>query len=210
MDQAIRNFLRQLEESGRSHDQGESEHSRRYLNLEPETAEAMILLLKIARVRHLLEIGTSNGYSTIWIASALGPHGGRITSIERDPQKQHLARENLSRTGLLPFVDLLLGDATEIAASLSGPFDCVFFDADRISAPQQLDLLLPKLSSPALLLADNALSHPGEIAGYLARIEQLDQTSHTVLTIGKGLSVACREVTKPPRLSNPPGIENKS
>jgi predicted O-methyltransferase YrrM len=165
--------------------------------LELETAEAMILLLKIARVRHLLEIGTSNGYSTIWIASALAPYGGRITSIEKNPQKHHLAHENLSRTGLLPFVDLLLGDATEIVASLSGPFDCVFFDADRISAPQQLDLLLPKLSSPALLLADNALSHPGEIAGYLARIEQLDQTSHAVLKIGKGLSVACREAMKP-------------
>src|SRR5271156_194440 len=114
MEQAIRNFLRQLEELGRSHDQGESQHSRRYLNLEAETAEAMILLLKIARVRHLLEIGTSNGYSAIWIASALAPYGGRMTSIEKDPEKHHLAHENLSYTGLLPFVHLLLGDATEI------------------------------------------------------------------------------------------------
>src|SRR5271156_4057604 len=131
MEQAIRNFLRDLQESGRSHDQDESQHSERYLNLEPETAEAMMLLLRIARVRHLLEIGTSNGYSTIWIASTLAPYGGRVTSIEKVPQKHHLAHENLSRTGLLRSVDLLLGDATEIVASLSGPFDCVFFDADR-------------------------------------------------------------------------------
>ncbi len=154
----------------------------------------MILLLRIARVRRLLEIGTSNGYSTIWIASALASYGGRVTSIEKSPQKHTQAHENLSRTGLLPFADLLIGDATEIVASLEGPFDCVFFDADRISAPQQLDLLLPKLSSPALLLADNALSHPAEIADYLARIERLDYTSHSVLKIGKGLSVAYREV----------------
>lgn len=73
MEQAIRTFLRQLEESGKWHDQNEPQHSKRYLNLEPETAEAMLLLLKIAGVRHLLEIGTSNGYSTIWIASALAP-----------------------------------------------------------------------------------------------------------------------------------------
>ena len=197
MEQSIRNILRQIEESGRSHDQGEPQHSRRYLNLEAETAQAMILVLKIAKVRNLLEIGTSNGYSAIWIASALAPYGGRMTSIEKDLQKHHLAHENLSRAGLLPYVNLLLGDATEIIASLSGPFDCIFFDADRISAPRQLDLLLPKLSSSALLLADNALSHPGEIAGYLERIELLDQTSHAVLKIGKGLSIAYREAVKP-------------
>jgi predicted O-methyltransferase YrrM len=193
LQRATGDFLRQLEESGGSHDQGESQHSRRFLNLERETAEAIVVLLKIAGVRNLLEIGTSNGYSTIWIASAISPYGGRMTSIEKNPEKHYLAQENLSRTGLLPFVQLLLGDATEIVTSLPGPFDCVFFDADRISAPEQLDMLLPKLASPALLLADNALSHPDEIAGYLARIEQLDQTSHVVLKIGKGLSVAWRE-----------------
>jgi predicted O-methyltransferase YrrM len=196
VEQATRNFLRHLEESGRAHDQGESQHARRYLNLEPETAEAVILLLKIARVRNLPEVGTSNGYSAIWIASALAPSGGRMTSIERDPEKHRQARENLTHTGLLPFVDLLLGDATEIVRSIDGTFDCVFFDADRISAPQQLDLLLPKLSSRALLLADNVLSHPAEIAAYLARIEQLDHTSHAVLKIGKGLSVAYRDTAE--------------
>ena len=56
-------------------------------------------------------------------------------------------------------------------ARLPGPFDCVFFDADRVSAPKQLELLLPKLALPALLLADNATSHPDQIAGYLARVE---------------------------------------
>jgi predicted O-methyltransferase YrrM len=193
MEPTVRNFLRQLEKSGKTHDQSEPQHSQRFLNLEPDTAEAIILLLEIAGIRNVLEIGTSNGYSTIWIASALAPHGGRITSIERNPQKHQQAHENLAQTGLLPVADLLLGDATERIASLSGPFDCIFFDADRISAPQQLDLLLPKLSTPALLLADNALSHPDESAGYLARIEQLDQTSHAVLNIGKGLSVAYRK-----------------
>lgn len=193
MEQSIRSFLRQLENSGQLHDQSEPQHSQRFLNLEPDTAQAVIMLLEIAGIRNVLEIGTSNGYSTIWIASALAPYGGRITSIEKNEQKHHQAYGNLARTGLLPFADLLLGDATQLIASLSGPFDCIFFDADRISAPQQLDLLLPKLSSPALLLADNALSHPDEIAGYLARVEQLDQTSHAILNIGKGLSVAYRK-----------------
>jgi predicted O-methyltransferase YrrM len=99
----------------------------------------------------------------------------------------------MTRLGLSQFVDLRLGDATEIVASLTGPFDCVFYDADRVSAPRQLHLLLPKLSPRALLLADNALSHPEQISGYLASIARLDRTVHMVLNVGKGLSVAFRD-----------------
>ena len=152
MNQDIRDFLRRLEEAGRLNDQAEPEHSKRFLNLEPETAEALVLLLRIAGVRRLLEIGTSNGYSTIWIAATLGAVGGRIVSIERNADKHRQAQENLANAGLSQHVDLRLGDATELVALLPGPFDCVFFDADRVSAPQQLNLLLPKLSPRALLL----------------------------------------------------------
>ena len=66
--------------------------------------------------------------------------------------------------------------------------------ADRISAPQQLDLLLPKLSPRALILADNALSHPDQIAAYLTKVRHLEHTTHSVLSVGKGLSVAWREL----------------
>jgi len=80
----------------------------------------------------------------------------------------------LGRTELLP------GSAREVVADVNGPIDVVFFDADRVSAPEQLALLLPRLSVNALLLADNALSHPEEIAGYLAGIRQLSDFEHTM------------------------------
>jgi predicted O-methyltransferase YrrM len=186
----IYRLLKRLEEEGLEHDSTESEHSRKFLNLEPPTAEVVAMLLRIACVRNLLEIGTSNGYSTIWLASTIGPRGGRVTSIDRDAGKHAMARENLAAVDLLRYVDLVQGDATEIAARLPGPFDCVFFDADRVSAPKQLDILLPKLSLPALLLADNATSHSDQIAGYLVRVEAIEGISHTIIPVGKGLSVA--------------------
>lgn len=65
------------------------------------------------------------------------------------------------------------GDATEVVGELEGPFDGVFFDADRVSAPSQLAILLPKLEADVILLADNALSHPLEIAGYREAVENL-------------------------------------
>ncbi len=73
------------------------------------------------------------------------------------------------------------------------PFDAVFFDADRISAPAQLQLLLPKLAQRAVILADNALSHPEEIAPYLEAVGGLKDFHHSIIPVGKGLSVAIRQ-----------------
>ena len=190
MKPEIRNFLRQLEEHSRTHDAREPEHARKLLNLEPETAELVSILARSSRARRVLEIGTSNGYSAIWLAASVGPEGGYIISIDRSREKQKLAYDNLLAAGLLQFVDLRAGDATEVIKTLPGPFDFVFFDADRTSAPGQLALLLPKLAPQALILADNASSHPEEIAGYLTMIKGLQQIQHVLIPVGKGLSVA--------------------
>jgi predicted O-methyltransferase YrrM len=221
------------------------EHSRKLLNLEPGTAQLLSILLRSSGSSRVLEIGTSNGYSTIWLAWSLsqnlsaarmagaggdgvassgavsgvagdGARAGSIISIERKPEKHTLARENLRRAGFAGQpdvrmdlragakadvradgsadvrVDLLLGDATEVIRELPGPFDFVFFDADRFSAPVQLRLLLPKLATRAFVLHDNALSHPQEIAAYLAMMEGLPEFQHTIVPVGKGLSVAYR------------------
>ncbi|CAA9448131.1 MAG: hypothetical protein AVDCRST_MAG28-1081 [uncultured Rubrobacteraceae bacterium] len=190
-------LLDELEEWGRANDAQRPERSGKVLNLESETAGLIGLLIRSGRRSRLLEIGTSNGYSTIWLAWAASAAslGGRVTSIERNPEKQAMADENLRRAGLRDVVDLVLGDATEVVASLPGPFDFVFFDADRVSAAEQLSLLVPKLNPDVMLLADNVLSHPAEISGYLAAVQSLLNVDHLVIPIGKGLSVAYRDAS---------------
>ena len=79
--------------------------------------------------------------------------------------------------------------ATEIIRNLTGQFDCVLFDADRVSAPAQVDLLLPKLTRPGLLLADSALSHPEEIAAYLGKVQEIPGAQTNIVPVGKGFSV---------------------
>lgn len=192
MDPALARLLEELSAAGVAHDAAEGEHGRRRLNLEPETAQLVAFLVRSGRRTRILEIGTSNGYSTIWLAWAARAVGGTVTSIERDAGRQAEAAENLRRAGVLDAVRLLHGDATEAVAGLEGPFDCVFFDADRVSAPDQLRLLLPMLTPDALLLADNVLSHPDQIAGYLAALEALPDFERVVVPVGKGLSVAHR------------------
>jgi predicted O-methyltransferase YrrM len=193
MEASLRRLLTELEEAGRRHDAQEQDHSRKMLNLEPETAQLLSILVRSSRRTRLLEIGTSNGYSTIWLAWATRPLGGHVTSIEREAHKLALADGNLRQAGLREVVDLIPGDATQVVATLAGPFDCVFFDADRTSAPSQLALLVPHLTAEVFLLADNALSHPQEIAAYLAAVEALPQFEHLVIPVGKGLSLAYRQ-----------------
>ena len=123
-------FLRDLEVFGIANDQRETDRSKKMLNLERDTAELVSILIRSSKARKILEIGTSNGFSTIWLAKAAGPDC-EIVSIDRDPAKSAMARENLTRAGLLDRVDLRIGEATSIVAELEGPFDLVFFDGDR-------------------------------------------------------------------------------
>ena len=187
-------YLRQLEEEGLAHDAAQPEHHNKRLNLESPTARLLQMLILAGRRRRVLEIGTSNGFSALWIADALRrlPGAEPLVTLERDPDRAAQARKNLARTGLDSWVSVQVGDATAIVAQLPGPFDAVFFDADRISAPAQLERLLPKLESDVLLLADNALSHPAEIAGYLRSVSSLPGFVCTIVPVGKGLHVAHR------------------
>jgi predicted O-methyltransferase YrrM len=169
-------LLQQLEQEGRAHDVAQSEHSRKRLNLETPTARLLQLLILAGGRRRVLEIGTSNGFSALWIADALRciPGATPLTTIERDPGRAAEAGQNLSD------------------AEIKGRFDAVFFDADRVSAPEQLSLLLPMLEADILLMADNALSHPEEIAPYIDAVNRLPGFLSMVVPIGKGLHIAHR------------------
>lgn len=190
MDPILRGILAELELFGNQNDAAHDDRSKKMLNLEPDTAQLMSILVRTSGCKRMLEIGTSNGYSTIWLAWSASLTGGQVISIEMNPDKQAMADTNLKRAGLRDKVDLRLGNATEIVAQLKGTFDFVFFDADRLSAPDQLKLLLPKLESGALVLADNVLSHPDQIADYLSAITAPADFDHMVIPVGKGLSVA--------------------
>jgi predicted O-methyltransferase YrrM len=191
------NVLRDVAAFGQSNDARETDRARRMLNLERNTAELIQILVLCSGRKHILEIGTSNGYSAIWLGATLRgiPGAQRLLTIERDPDKAQQARLNIASAGLSETITVQEGSATEMVKTLPGPFDCVFFDADRISAPEQLHILLPKLERDVLLLADNVLSHPEEVAGYLKEFEHLPEFVTTTATVGKGLHIAYRRLT---------------
>ena len=194
LDLVTEKILHQLEQEGAIADAKDGDKKLKLLNLERPTAELIYFLTLGFQRKRILEVGTSHGYSSLWLAQALlqVPESQALLTIERELEKVEKAQQNFVQAGVSKKIKILQGDATEIIANLPGPFDCVFFDADRLSAPRQLHLLLPKLEQNVLLLADNALSHPEEIAGYLSEFEKLPEFKTTVVPVGKGLHMAYR------------------
>src|SRR5581483_8803554 len=129
MEAHLTTLLEQIEKHGRENDARETDHKKKMLNLEPDTARLVYILVRGARAKRVLEIGTSNGYSTIWLASAVAPEGGKVTTIDLSAEKQAMARENLQRAGLLDSVEMILGKVGTVVRELVGPFDVVFVDA---------------------------------------------------------------------------------
>src|SRR6267154_553297 len=104
-----------------------------------------------------LEIGTSTGHSTIWLAWAMSKTNGKVTTIELDEKRHHQAIKNLTEAGLMSYVDARLGNAHEIVKELSGPFDFVFSDADKNWYKQYFLDVTPKLKTGGCYTAHNVI-----------------------------------------------------
>lgn len=193
MNEALTQRLAEMEAQGRAHDAAQTERSRRMLNLEPDTARLLSILVQSGRKTRGLEVGTSNGYSTLWLADALRRTGGSLVSIDISAEKHALADENLRRASLRDYVTLRTGDAIGVLAGLTDAYDFVFLDAGRRQYPALLPLILPRLLPGGLLLADNVQSHPSEIADYLAAIAANPDFVSVTAGVGKGLSIAYKQ-----------------
>jgi predicted O-methyltransferase YrrM len=125
-------------------------------SVSPAQGMFLHLLARASGARSILEIGTLGGYSTIWLARALPP-GGRLVTLEADPEHARVARANVARAGLGGAVEVVLGRALDTLPSLEGPFDLVFLDADKEHNPEYLHRAL-ELSRPGtLIVADNVV-----------------------------------------------------
>ncbi len=190
MDSALTALLDELARFGDDNDARETERARRMLNITPETGRLLWILVRSARATRILEVGTSNGYSTIWLADAARATGGRVTTLELNPAKVKLARENLARAGLADRVEVLEGRAVDSLGTLPGPLDFVFLDADRGNYLTYLELVVPRLVPGGLLVADNVSSHAQELHDYLARVKSHPALFSVTVPVGKGEEIS--------------------
>jgi caffeoyl-CoA O-methyltransferase len=118
------------------------------------------LLVFAAQATNVLEIGTFTGYSSIAMAAGL-PEGGSIVSLEVDPHHATVARGNIAAAGLESRISVIQGPALASLADLTGPYDLVFIDADKVSYDAYFEAVLPKLAPHGLIVADNTLQAGG-------------------------------------------------
>ena len=192
MEVPLRALLEELAELGRRNDARETERARRLLNITPGTGQLLAVLVRATRARRILEIGTSNGYSTIWLAWAARDTGGHVTTIERAADKAAMARANLERAGLADRVALREGVALDVLAGLAGPYDLIFLDADRPNYLAYLDLLLPLLRPGGLLVTDNVVSHAHELQEFLPRLQSHPGLETVTVPLGNGQALTVK------------------
>ena len=113
------------------------------------------ILTEAVNAKQVVEIGTSNGYSALWICLGLNATGGRLITHEIDPEHAALAKTNFRRAGVEQMVTVVLGDAHQTVARLHEPIDLLFIDADKPGYLDYLNQLLPKVRPGGLILADN-------------------------------------------------------
>jgi predicted O-methyltransferase YrrM len=146
-----------------------SNQRRGMMNIPVEDGRLLRLLTETMDAQHVVEIGTSNGYSGIWICLALRATGGKLTTYEIDAGRAALARENFKRAGVESMVTLVEGDAHEEVTELEGPIDLLFLDADKRGYVDYLKKLSPQVRPGGLILGHNMV-RPEPDPAYLEAI----------------------------------------
>ena len=166
---------------------------RGMMNVPLEDGRLLRLLTEAVNAKHVVEIGTSNGYSGIWFCLALRKTGGKLTTYEINAGRAALARENFRRAGVDKIVTLIEGDAHEEVTKLKEPVDIVFLDADKTGYVDYLNKVLPLVRPGGLIIAHNmnpSMADPAYITAVTtdARLETLFLHMHSA-----GIGVTLRK-----------------
>jgi predicted O-methyltransferase YrrM len=194
MDDGRRALLAELRVDGLAHDAAQEDRLLRRRNLEPGTAELLALVVRMVGARRVIEIGASNGYSTIWLADAVADTGGQVIGVDTAATDE--AGENLTRAGLVDRAELVRGDGGAYLAGLADEsVDLLFLDAERTEYtgwwPHPVRVLRPG----GVLAIDNVLApSPDELTEFLEWVGVDDRLVGTTVAVGKGLHLAWRRI----------------
>ena len=163
------------------------------LNITRDTGEFLSVLVHATHALRVLEIGTSNGYSTLWLAMAAKAIKGQVTTIELFDFKLSLAAKNFERSGLDKVIRQVHGNAgTFLKETAESSFDLIFLDSERSEYPGWWPNIRRALRKGGLLVVDNALSHATEMAPFIALVATDPQFTVCTVPVGNGEFLATR------------------
>ena len=173
------NLLRNFAEQKRS--------IHRLWNIDTETAEYLFKFVIKKAPKDILEVGTSNGYSTFWLATAGQFSDAHIETIEVDEARFLLSKANLQD---IPNLTQHFGLAEEIIPQLKNSYDLVFLDAGKVGYIKYIKLLLPLLAENAVVIADNVISHQKTVQEYLDFLNSNHHFANSLIKLGSGLMIS--------------------
>ena len=183
----------ELERFGEANDTVNTERPRRMLNITRDTGELLSVLVRAMPARRVLEIGTSNGYSTLWLAEVARAIGGQVTTVELSAFKIGLASENFARSGLSSFITSIHDDAGRVLErSEADAYDLIFLDSERPEYPGWWPDLPRVLRPGGLLVVDNATSHPEQMAPFVALVKADAGFTTSLVPVGNGEFLAVK------------------
>lgn len=177
-------LLKQLEEMKRY-----SEVRDNIFAIPAEEGRFLHMLVLMMKPDRILELGTSSGYSTIWLGSAAATYGGLVETVENDKQKIKLALSNFAKADLFDTITLHHADASEFVTSCEATLNMVFMDTVKSDYLHQFEQFFPKLAKGGVVLADNAVDLADQMRDYLAYVKNLNGAMSVTVPIGNGVEM---------------------
>jgi predicted O-methyltransferase YrrM len=159
--------------------------SQRTRNIDKASGKFLYLLTISLRARTVFEVGSSNGVSTIWIASGLIGTQGRVVGTEVLPDRAEEANINLAEAGLSQYAAVLTGDARETIQTVQHPIDFVFIDAEKNDYSDHFLAVFDKVRPAGVIVADNVVSH--DCSAYQSMLRARDDVETVTLPLERGL-----------------------
>ena len=181
-------FMQELYEKFHRHDLKQADRLHRYRNIEPESGRFLSMLIRTQQSKSILEIGTSTGYSTLWLAEAARQTQAMITTLEVDAERVAQAKQYATEIDLADLINFKVIDAQVYLEAEKEIFDFILLDAERdayVSYWPHLSRLLK--AKGGLLVVDNVISHAAEVEEFIALIQQDPRFIMSIVPIGAGL-----------------------
>ncbi len=186
--QEFQSYMQQLYAQFQEHDAQQPDRLQRYRNIEPESAQFISQLLYIQQSSRVLEIGTSTGYSTLWLAQTLLKQNGKLTTVEVDQTRSEQAKKYAIECGLDSIIEFQVCDALNYLEQCSTVFDLILLDAERDAYSQYWTYLSKLLNNQhGVLIVDNVISHADQLQELIKLICKDGRYRTTTLAIGAGL-----------------------
>jgi caffeoyl-CoA O-methyltransferase len=192
MEPEVLNVMARLEMRDQQERAKELPGSERIQALHPESGRFLYVLALAKDVKSIVEVGTSHGYSTLWLASAAKVNGGKVVTCDINVERLDAARANFAEAGLADVIEILEGDARETLRGRSEPVDLLLIDTDKSYYETFFDIVYQRLVKGGLVIGDNVVSHRDLLEDYISYVENHPNLESVMVPIGRGLEISVK------------------